>query len=74
MTGDLTGFGWSENVGWIKFGTAYSTVNLNHATMKIDGYVWSENAGWIHFRSVGPVAYGVATTTLPVEMQTFTVE
>ncbi len=74
VSGNLTGFGWSENAGWIRFDTTFSTVNLNNGTLKMTGYAWSENAGWIHFRSAGPIVYGVATTSLPVGLQVFTVE
>ena len=74
VTGDLTGFGWSENAGWINFSTTFSTVSLNNVTLKMTGYAWSENAGWIHFRNGGAFPFGVATTSLPVELQRFAAE
>lgn len=61
-TGDnLSGFAWSENIGWISFnstsdGSAVSYgVNVDTSTQGaggiglFSGYAWSENIGWISF-------------------------
>ncbi len=52
---DLSGFAWSDNIGWISFSStsdgsvsAYS-VKIDTATGAISGSAWSENIGWISF-------------------------
>src|SRR3989344_4372818 len=51
--GNVSGYAWSENIGWIKFnGTNYG-VNIN-SNGNFSGYAWSENIGWIHFAPAGP--------------------
>ena len=48
---DLSGYAWSENIGWIKFNNespAYA-VSVDSATGTFSGYAWSENIGWISF-------------------------
>ncbi|MBI4709461.1 MAG: hypothetical protein HY764_04665 [Candidatus Portnoybacteria bacterium] len=48
----LTGFAWSENIGWIKFdGTNYGVTK--NATGLLAGYAWSENVGWLSFQDLG---------------------
>lgn len=55
---NVTGFAWSENIGWISFnntsgggGTNYGVNILEDASGvgKLSGYAWSENIGWISF-------------------------
>ena len=60
-TGDnLSGWAWSENIGWISFnnttggGSVNYGVNINPSTGKFSGYAWSENIGWIQFDPPGP--------------------
>ncbi len=51
---NVSGWAWSENIGWVKFnGTNYG-VNINPATGNFSGYAWSENIGWIDFAPAGP--------------------
>ena len=38
-------YAWSENAGWIDFGTTAGTVRV--ANSSLTGYAWSENLGWI---------------------------
>ncbi|MBI2463163.1 MAG: hypothetical protein HYV65_02945 [Candidatus Spechtbacteria bacterium] len=61
-TDNVSGFAWSENIGWISFndtdsgaggGQSYG-VNYTVATEQLTGYAWSENIGWIKFDPVGP--------------------
>ncbi|MES0336447.1 MAG: hypothetical protein SFH39_08850 [Candidatus Magnetobacterium sp. LHC-1] len=59
----LSGYLWSENIGWIRL--AYNTsgpyTNTNttnwgvnsDASGNLSGYAWSENAGWIKFNPTG---------------------
>ena len=47
----LTGYAWSDNIGWISFAT--STYNQDGVSIdssgNISGYAWSDNIGWIKF-------------------------
>ncbi len=60
-TGDnVSGFAWSENIGWINFnntsggGAVNYGVNIDPATGNLSGFAWSENIGWISFAPAGP--------------------
>jgi len=54
---NLSGWAWSENVGWISFNCLNQNscvkvnygVNLDPQTKVFSGYAWSENVGWITF-------------------------
>jgi hypothetical protein len=70
-SGNLKGYAWSENVGWINFSchTVYTTcpapvgtwgVSINSATGVFSGHAWGENIGWITFSCPG---CGFALTT-----------
>lgn len=56
---NLSGFAWSENIGWISFnnttggGSVNYGVNIDPATGDLSGYAWSENIGWIKFDPIG---------------------
>jgi len=67
--GNLSGYAWSENAGWINFASKDSQVKID-AWGNFDGYAWSENAGWISLASNGPVYYGVKTGWLPLPTPT----
>lgn len=52
---NVSGFAWSENIGWISFNSKSDGSSVNYG-VKIDpqtgyfsGYAWSENIGWISF-------------------------
>lgn len=62
VDGQLHGYGWGENMGWVSFnclegdgsgGTICPTSNykvaINAKTGEWTGYAWSENIGWISF-------------------------
>ncbi len=40
-----TGYAWSENTGWINFGTNEGNVQVSDSSLT--GYAWGENIGWI---------------------------
>lgn len=60
---DLSGWGWSDNIGWISFncgdvgtsgcGAANYKVTVDNAG-NLTGWAWSENIGWIMFNPSGP--------------------
>ncbi len=46
----VTGYAWSENIGWIDFSPAvHGGVYIDSVTGNMTGYAWSENIGWIDF-------------------------
>jgi hypothetical protein len=45
--GDLTGYAWGANIGWIAFEQTYGKPKINLLTGVLSGYVWSANCGWI---------------------------
>ena len=60
--GNLSGWAWSENYGWISVScvtgganggnicnTSDYKVTINEDTGEFDGYAWSDNIGWISF-------------------------
>ena len=64
-TGDinLSGYAWSDNVGWISFsGTNYGVV-LNNTTKQLVGYAWSDNIGWIKFGGLSGFPTGAGTVS-----------
>jgi len=52
-TDNISGYAWSENIGWISFNSLSDGseinygVNINQTTGELSGYAWSENIGWI---------------------------
>jgi hypothetical protein len=47
-------YAWSENAGWINFGTTQGNVRITDSA--ITGYAWSDNYGWIN---LSPTQSGV---------------
>ena len=52
---ELSGWAWSENIGWISFNSDSDGSSIEYAVSidtgngKLSGYAWSENIGWISF-------------------------
>jgi hypothetical protein len=57
---NVSGYAWSENIGWISFnnlsagGEQNYGVDINPSNGKFSGFAWSENIGWIKFDPSGP--------------------
>ncbi len=56
-------YAWSENVGWVDFGTTEGDVHVTDSALT--GYAWGENVGWISLNcsntaSCGTVNYSIA--------------
>lgn len=57
---NISGFVWSENIGWISFnntsggGETDYGVSVSPTTGLFSGFAWSENIGWIDFAPTGP--------------------
>lgn len=71
---NLTGWAWSENVGWISFNSTNQGGGANYglnvasgciSDCAISGYAWSEHIGWISFNS-GDVAGCPSSPCAPV--------
>lgn len=46
----VTGWAWSDTIGWIKFDTGRAdSVTYDRTTGTFYGYAWSDNIGWIKF-------------------------
>lgn len=57
---NLSGWAWSENIGWISFNSTNQGWGANYGVTadsggNLSGYAWSEHVGWISFNS-GDVA------------------
>lgn len=56
ITGNLSGYAWGENVGWINFGGGLQATPPQPARIegtsllngRLRGFAWSENAGWLN--------------------------
>jgi hypothetical protein len=54
---ELSGWAWSENIGWISFncedlgvcGVSDYAVSFNASSGKFSGFAWAETIGWINF-------------------------
>lgn len=58
--GNLSGWGWSENAGWVNF----DGVNILEDGA-FSGHAWSENVGRIKFQATGVDEYSVKTDPYP---------
>ena len=50
-SGDLNGFAWGENIGWVNFDTSVAGTDrarFDAAAGRFRGYAWGENVGWIN--------------------------
>ena len=45
--GNLSGYAWGANIGWLTFEQTYGQPKVNLRTGQLSGYVWSANCGWI---------------------------
>jgi hypothetical protein len=45
--GNLIGYAWGANIGWITFEQTYGKPKINLLTGGLSGYAWSANCGWI---------------------------
>lgn len=51
---DLSGYAWSDTIGWLHFNPSPGGVALDSVSGDLAGYAWSENIGWVSFdRSSG---------------------
>lgn len=60
----VSGYAWSDIIGWINFNPAFGGVFYNNTTGQLSGYAWSDNIGWIYF---GPDKSNISASTAPNE-------
>jgi len=60
--GNLSGYAWGENVGWINFKPTGAGVKIDPLTGVFSGKAWGENIGWINF---SPNGKGIKTSWRP---------
>ena len=53
--GNLTGYAWGANIGWVVFEQTYGQPKVNLYNGQFSGSVWSANCGWISLSNA--VAY-----------------
>lgn len=56
--GTVSGYAWSENIGWINFGATGNNIHVTDSALT--GDAWNENKGWI---KLGPNQSGVKNTS-----------
>jgi hypothetical protein len=66
--GQLSGFAWSENTGWINFDPVTCVpdptcgVSIDPATGYFSGRAWGENIGWVSFSEGSPLLSSARTS------------
>ena len=58
----LSGYAWSETVGWVHFSGSNYGVLVDSSTGAMSGYAWSETLGWLSFNSAEMASCGSAPT------------
>ena len=67
--GNLSGYAWDENVGWINFNPTGGGVTLD-ANGNFDSWSWGEHIGWIHFQNISVAPFqntGLGVTAETIE-------
>lgn len=58
----VTGYAWSDIIGWINFNPAFGGVFYDNTVGQLSGYAWSNNIGWVYF---GPDKSNISASTAP---------
>ena len=59
----LTGYAWSDNIGWISFSGTNPDYGISEdASGNLTGYAWSDNIGWIKFGGLSGFPSGSGTS------------
>ncbi len=75
-TGDLSGWAWNDDIGWISFNcsdpdlcaTSNYKVNVNTSTGAFTGWAWNDNIGWISFNCSDPGLCGSSDYRVNIAM------
>ncbi len=63
-SGNLTGWGWNDSIGWVSFDSATATstytyqVTVNGVSGDFLGWAWNDVVGWISFNCANPETAG----------------
>lgn len=67
----VTGFAWSDNIGWIQFNHGkLNPVMYDKETGELSGYAWSPNIGWIKFDGLSADDLGIGGSSAKVDDST----
>ncbi len=74
----LSGYAWSDNIGWISFNCADAGacassqygVTMDPVTGALSGYAWSDNIGWISFNTSDVAGCPSGTCAPSIDMST----
>lgn len=72
----LSGWAWSETIGWICFDDPTQCPNAGvtiDASNNLVGYAWSDNIGWIQFGGLAGFPTGGGTTAVNAKVQGSTI-
>lgn len=65
--GNLSGWAWNENIGWISFSGANFRVVIDSATGDFNGWAWNDAVGWISFNCGNAGADGCSRSSYKVK-------
>jgi hypothetical protein len=65
--GSLTGYAWSDNIGWVQMSNSANTIKVDLTSGDLTGYAWSDNIGWINFAPAGPFPTDANNPQTPVK-------
>ncbi len=78
VSGNLSGWAWNDEIGWISFcggqstancpGTVSYQVNVNPSTGMFTGYAWNDIVGWISFNCADTGLCGVSNYKVSVAL------
>lgn len=60
-TSPLSGYAWSDTIGWISTSASGYGLSMNSSGY-ITGYAWSDNIGWVKFGGLSSFPSGAGTT------------
>lgn len=66
----LSGYAWSETVGWVSFKGSNYGVIVDSSTGALSGYAWSEHVGWLSFSPSDLTGCPTAPCTASVNLTT----
>ena len=77
-TGDLSGYAWNDNVGWISFsGTTTENqvygVSISPTSGDFSGWAWNDNVGWFSFNCSNSGAGGCSPADYKVKQVYFNI-
>jgi hypothetical protein len=62
-SGSLSGYEWSDNIGWVSFSDTNTNVTMDATTGALTGYAWADNIGWVKFGGLSGFPSGSGTVS-----------